>query len=83
MSELHLCTSDDVYCHRKPIKENSVSLLRASVKEVQGRKLYLEATLHDADSGALQVESTSLFVTMRPLDQWKLWLVNYLPFLRG
>jgi len=72
-----------IYYHRKPIKESSVSLLRASVKEVQGRKLYLEATLHDADSGALQVESTSLFVTMRPMDQWKLWLANYLPFLRG
>lgn len=78
-----MCIYDNVYYHRKPIKESSVSLLRASVKEVQGRKLYMEATLHDADSGALQVESTSLFVTMRPLDQWKIWLANYLPFLRG
>jgi acyl-CoA thioesterase FadM len=50
---------------RTPIKQGSVCILRAKVDSIEGRKLRMSATLEDAATGQIQVESTTLFVFMK------------------
>ena len=49
---------------RKPIHEGSFCILRAKVNSIHGRKLRMSATIEDAETGVLQVESTTLFINM-------------------
>lgn len=58
-------TANLVVNYRSPIKKESYSILKAKVDKFEGRKLYMSATIEDALTGKLQVESTTLFITMR------------------
>jgi len=51
--------------YRSPIKQGSVCILRAKVDSIDGRKLRMSATIEDAETGKIQVESTTLFVNMK------------------
>lgn len=50
---------------RSPIKQGSVCILRAKVDSIDGRKLRMSATIEDAETGKIQVESTTLFINMK------------------
>lgn len=50
--------------YRAKVPEDSTLVLRARVKEVQGRKMFFEASMHDT-SGKLVADSTSLFIAAR------------------
>lgn len=47
--------------HRAPVAAGSVVVLRAILKEAQGRKHYLSGTLESKD-GKLLADATSLFI---------------------
>ena len=49
--------------HRKPFPENSTVLIKTKMKNVEGRKLFMEATMETID-GNILAESTSLFITI-------------------
>lgn len=56
-----LCTTS----RRSPIKQGSYCILRAKVDSIEGRKLRMSATIEDAETGKLQVDSTTLFINMK------------------
>ena len=61
------------------MKENSYCILRAKIHSVEGRKLRMNATLEDAVTSKVQVESTTLFINMK-LSTWQVWaneIANY------
>lgn len=48
--------------YKSPIPVNSIIMVRADTKEVQGRKAWVEATVRDAIDGRDLVKATALFV---------------------
>lgn len=61
-----------LYEHRSPVRENSYCILRAGIDNIDGRKLRMKASLEDALTKKVQVESTTLFINMK-LSTWQLW----------
>eukprot|EP01032_Pedospumella_encystans_P029195 gene29195-32974_t len=59
--------------YRQPIRQNSYCILRAEIVGAQGRKLHMKATIEDANTNEIQVESTTLFINMK-ISPWVLWL---------
>lgn len=55
-------TANLVLNYRSPIRKDSFSILKAKVDKFEGRKLFMSATIEDALTGRLQVESTTLFI---------------------
>ena len=58
-------TANLVLNYRSPIRKDSFSILKAKVDKFEGRKLHMTATIEDALTGRLQVESSTLFITMK------------------
>jgi acyl-coenzyme A thioesterase PaaI-like protein len=52
--------------YRSPLPQNTTCILHAKLKKLDGRKMFMEATLHDL-SGKLVADSTSLFISLKPL----------------
>jgi acyl-coenzyme A thioesterase PaaI-like protein len=50
--------------YRKPIMPNSLAILRTKMSKVEERKIFMEATMHDAENQLL-ADSTTLFIKMR------------------
>jgi len=67
-------------CFRSPVKENSYCILRAKIHSVEGRKLRMNATLEDAVTNKVQVESTTLFINMK-LSTWQVWAKQIADFV--
>lgn len=64
---------------RSPIKENSYCVLRAEVQSVEGRKLRMKASIEDAATKKIQVESTTLFINMK-IEPWQLWIKQVIDY---
>ena len=62
---------------RKPVQANSTVLLKASIKEVKGRKLYMTATMEDVN-GDIVAESSSLFIILRKRVRYPMAVKNYM-----
>jgi acyl-coenzyme A thioesterase PaaI-like protein len=52
--------------YRSPLPQNTTCILNAKLKKLDGRKMFMEAELHDL-SGRLIADSTSLFVSLKPM----------------
>ena len=50
--------------HRQPILAGSTVILKARMKNTEGRKLYMQATMENVDGQSL-AESQSLFIVLR------------------
>ena len=58
---------------RKPLRQNTTTILRAKMTREEGRKMYMDATLHEAsDDGneTLLADSSTLFIEVK-LPFWK------------
>ena len=55
--------------YKSPVPVNSVVLIQADTKIVQGRKAWVEATVQDANDGQHLVKATALFVQPRWADE--------------
>ena len=49
----------------QPVPREACLLCRAKMVKMEGRKMFLEATLSDINSAAVYVESTTLFINMK------------------
>jgi acyl-coenzyme A thioesterase PaaI-like protein len=57
-------TANLVINYRSPIYANTCCILKAKLLKIEGRKLYMNATLEDTN-GKLLAESTTLFIIMK------------------
>lgn len=59
--------------YRKPLKQNTTTILRAKMSKEEGRKMFMDATLHEASANgkeSLIADSSTLFIKMK-LPFWK------------
>jgi acyl-coenzyme A thioesterase PaaI-like protein len=47
---------------RKPVQENSTVIIKARLHKIEGRKIFMESTMH-SENDEILVESTTLFIT--------------------
>ncbi len=61
---LHIFVEMYLSMRRQPIFAGSTVILKASMKNTEGRKLYMQATMENVDGQTL-AESQSLFIVLR------------------
>ena len=66
---------------RSKVVSGSTVVLHCRIDKVDGRKLFLSGSVHDARSGKLCVDSTSLFVAWRRFFDLPWWAEPVKPFL--
>ena len=65
--------------YRKPLKQNTTTILRAKMSKEEGRKMFMDATLHEASVDGeekLIADSSTLFIKMK-LPFWKQMYVKF------
>jgi acyl-coenzyme A thioesterase PaaI-like protein len=73
-------TANLVVNYRAPLKQNTTAILKAKLTGEKGRKLFMDATLHEpfADgSEQLIADSNTLFIKMRLTLVQKLWMMLF------
>ena len=66
---------------RKPLKQNTTTVLRAKMTKEEGRKMFMDATLHEAAAEGeetLLADSSTLFIKVK-LPFWKQLYLKFFP----